>query len=156
MSTTTEDLGGHRRAVATQVQTDLEVNLVLPVASLLGQDLHDVLSDRIRARTPQIVGQLLDPDDDHTAAGTGTDLMTVLWGDDDPPDRWWRTPLGRVCARVLTHDDTDAVTHSHAAALLGLARGTIASMVHRGTLDRHPDGGILRTSIMQRLARPNT
>ena len=34
-----------------------------------------------------------------------------------------------------------------------LLRGTVAQMVHRGTLDRHPDGGVLRSSVMARLAR---
>ena len=37
--------------------------------------------------------------------------------------------------------------------MLGVHPGTVAQLVHRGTLDRHPDGGILRASVLQRLAR---
>lgn len=59
----------------------------------------------------------------------------------------------RVCARSLGRDDAEAITHSVAAAMLGVHPGTVAQLVHRGTLDRHPDGGILRASVLQRLAR---
>ena len=66
---------------------------------------------------------------------------------------WWRTPLGRVCARSLGHDTADAVTHSTAAAMLGIKVGSVGPMVHRGYLDRHPDGGVTRSSVLARLAR---
>lgn len=84
-------------------------------------------------------------------------LMAVLWRYASPEDvgraDWWRTPLGRACARPLSRTDTAAVTHSVAAAMLGVTRGTIAQWVARGTLDRHPDGGVLRASVLQRIAR---
>lgn len=36
---------------------------------------------------------------------------------------------------------------------LGVHPGTVAQWMHRGALDRHPDGGVLRASVLQRLAR---
>ena len=35
----------------------------------------------------------------------------------------------------------------------GVTPGTVAQLVHRGTLDRHPDGHITRASVLMRLAR---
>ncbi len=40
--------------------------------------------------------------------------------------------------------------------MLGLVRGSIAQMVSRGTLDRHPGGGVLKSSVLQRLGRDST
>jgi len=84
-------------------------------------------------------------------------VMAALWPHAAPEDvgraDWWQTPLGRVCARSLGRDDAESVTQEVAAAMLGLARTTVATMLARGTLDRHPDGGVLRASVLQRLAR---
>lgn len=136
-----------------QIADELDRALVGPVRDLLGQDLGELLTARIDARTPAIAAALAQDTDDRLAAGTATDLLNALWPDGDPPSEWWRTPLGRLCARSVGHDDADAVTHSVAAAMLGVTRGTVAQLVHRGTLDRHPDGGITRASVLLRIAR---
>lgn len=65
---------------------------------------------------------------------TAADVMHALWGTDDPDEQWWRTPLGRRCARALANTSTETVTHQRAADMLGITRGSIAQMVHRGTL----------------------
>lgn len=112
---------------------------------------------QITSAAATLTAQLDQDNDDQLAAEACTTILNALWPDTSPEhvDRgdWWRTPLGRLCARTLGRNDTDAVTQSVAAAMLGVTRGTIAQMVHRGTLDRHPDGGVLRSSILQRLAR---
>lgn len=93
--------------------------------------------------------------DDQEAAQATVDVLNVLWPHGAPEDHdpaWWRTPLGRVCARSLGHGTAEAVTHSVAAAMLGTSRGSVAGMVSYGTLDRHPDGGVLRSSVLQRIA----
>lgn len=91
------------------------------------------------------------------AANTVIDVIGALWPHANPERcgraDWWTTPLGRVCARSLGKVDAEAVTQHVAAAMLGVTRGTVAQMVHRGTLDRHPDGGVLRASVLQRLSR---
>jgi len=55
--------------------------------------------------------------------------------------------------RVLGTDDAEAVTYSVAAAMLGVTKGTASTLVQRGRLDRHPDGGITRASVFIRLVR---
>lgn len=94
---------------------------------------------------------------DRLSAQTVIDLMCVLWPHGSPEDsgcpEWWRTPLGRLCARSLGTDDAEAVSRSVAAAMLGVTAGTVQQLVHRGTLDRHPAGGVLRASVLQRIDR---
>ena len=87
-------------------------------------------------------------------------VMHALWPNAAPEDcgqaRWWLTPLGRRCAAALSRREDafeESVTHETAAAMLGVARGTIATMVSRGNLDRHTDGGVLRSSVLARLGR---
>lgn len=108
------------------------------------------------AQTGQIVGRIvgaLCSEDDRLAAEAVIDLMAALWPDGtEPPHDWWSSPVGRIVARSIGADDAEAVTQSVAAAMLRVTRGTIAQLVARGTLDRHPDGGVLRSSVMQRLA----
>lgn len=104
-----------------------------------------------------MVAQLTQEQDDRLSAQTCIDLMCLLWSAAAPEDcghaAWWTTPLGRLCARSLGRDDAEAITHSVAAAMLGVHPGTVAQLAHRGTLDRHPDGGVLRSSVLQRIAR---
>lgn len=125
------------------------------LSSLVGLDLGDILVERIEARSLMWAAQLAGQDD-HLAAETAVDIMAVLWPHGSPDDLdpgWWRTPLGIAVARSIGHHSTGSVTHSVAAAMLGVTRGTVGVLVHRGTLDRHPDGGVDRASVMQRLAR---
>lgn len=144
-------------AVAVQLQDELDRAIAAPAGALLGLDLAEVLSERIAARADLLAGQLCQDGDDRLAAQTVIDIMAALWPSCAPEDcgeaEWWRTPLGRMCARSLGHSDSDAVTYSVAAAMLGVARGTVSTLASRGTLDRHPDGGITRASVLLRLAR---
>lgn len=94
----------------------------------------------------------LGSEDDDEAAETVSDVLNALWGRCDPDPDWWRTPVGRLCARSLGHSDSDAVTHSVAAAMLGIGRNQIGVLVNRGKLERHPDGGVTRASVLLRIA----
>lgn len=104
-----------------------------------------------------VVAELAQDDDAQLAAEACLSVLSVLWPNASPEDcgraDWWQTPLGRLCARSLGRDDSESVTQSVAAAMLGVTRGTIAQMLHRGNLDRHPDGGVLRSAVMARLTR---
>lgn len=139
---------------------DVEVQLVdelgarvYNMAVLDGPDAAIEAPERVEWIAGKVAGPLCS-DDDNEAAQTVIDLMCALWPDGcEPPAEWWRTPVGRMVARSIGRDDAEAVTHSVAAAMLGVARGTVSTLVHRGTLDRHPDGGVLRSSVMARLAR---
>ncbi len=140
--------------VARQVRDELTTTLVDPVGMLLGLDLADTLRQRLTTRALLLADQACQDADDKLAASTVNDLMQTLWPHGDPEPRWWRTPLGRVCARSLGADDAEAVTYSVAAAMLGVTKGTVSQLVARGKLDRHPDGGLTRASVLVRLAQP--
>lgn len=115
-------------------------------------DLGLEIERRIVGAAPMLAAQLRSVDD-HLVAQTVIDVMTALWPRSDPAPEWWRTPLGQACATSFGVDDAEAVTWSVAAAMLGVTKGTVSQLMARGKLDRHPDGGILRASVLQRLAR---
>ena len=141
-----------------QIAAELDEALAAPALSLLGVDLGLEVGRACVSVAPVLAAQLAQDEDDRLAAQTVIDLMCLLWRHGAPEDvgraDWWRTPLGRLCARSLGRDDSEAVSYSVAAAMLGVHPGTTAQMVHRGNLDRHPDGGVLRASVLKRLARP--
>lgn len=69
----------------------------------------------------------------------------------DPEPQWWRSPLGRAVAASIGTDDAQAVGASVAAAMLGISPSRVHALAEGGKLDRHPDGGIVRASVMRRL-----
>lgn len=137
--------------VARQLHNEL-ASACNRLTTVLGLDLDDDLRRRVRDRTPALAAQICASSDDQATAQIVVDLLNLLWPGGDPPHDWWRTPVGRMCARSLGQADSDAVTHAVAAAMLGIARGTVGTLVTRGKLDRHPDGGITRASVLNRIA----
>lgn len=91
----------------------------------------------------------LSSDDEHLAAQTVIDCAGHLWPLNPEPE-WWRTPLGRLVARSVGGESVP-VTQAEAAAMLGVTRGTIAQLVSRGSLARHPDGGVDRAAVFARM-----
>lgn len=91
------------------------------------------------------------------ALGACRAVMQLAWPQAEPEDigqaDWWRTPLGRLCARALGRSDAGSVSYGVAAAMLGVSRGTVGTMVARGTLGRHDDGGVARAAVLRRLGR---
>lgn len=143
-----------RSKAAEQLADDIHARIIAALTSLGWSDLAELARTRVDQAAERLAWQLTQDADDHLAAQTVIDLTGVLWDLDPDPD-WWRTPVGRLVARSIGRDDTEAVTQHQAAAMLGVTRGTIAQLVARGTLDRHPDGGVLRASVLQRLlSRP--
>jgi hypothetical protein len=110
------------------------------------------------ARCARVCAELAQDDDPKLAAEACLTVICALWPTAAPEDcgqaEWWRSPLGLLCARSLGRDDLEVVTHSVAAEMLDVTRGTIGVLVHRGALERHPDGGVSRASVLARLARP--
>lgn len=141
--------------VARQLQDEL-AGLAATWTPILGPD-RGIDLERAAGQTARQIARSLVEGDDHESAQTCIDVLNVLWPHGTPetighPD-WWHTPLGRACARSLGHDTAETVSRSVAAAMLGVTPGTVSQLVHRGTLDRHPDGGVLRSSVLARLAR---
>jgi hypothetical protein len=131
------------------------------VAAVFGVDLHEQVLIRLDGACQRLAGELC-CDDDRIAAGAVLTLMAARWPDGTAvPPEWWRTAAGRMVARSIGADDAEAVTHSVAAAMLGVTRGAVGQMVSRGAsgrggsggLERHPDGGITRSSVLARIAR---
>lgn len=141
------------QAVTSQLVDELE-GRAHALGLLLSPDEGLAVTQSVVRCAPMLAAQLCQDTDDRLAAQTAIDIMCALWPDmTEPPPQWWRTPVGRMVARSIGADDADAVTHSVAAAMLGIPRGSIGTLVHRGQLDRHPDGGVTRASVMMRLAR---
>lgn len=135
--------------LARQLRDELS-GIVAPVLGMIDPRLALDVEHRIRSAAPMLAAQLL-----RLSAQTCIDVMCALWPHGAPEQvgraDWWRTPLGRACARSLGRDDAESVSHSVAAAMLGVHRGTVAQLVARGKLDRHPDGGVLRASVLARI-----
>lgn len=112
------------------------------LGNLLGTDVGDLLRERLEQRAQGIAASVGGP-------GDGADLLVIL-GDRPPP--WWRTPLGLAVAAGQAGDEA-AMTYASAADVLGVHRGTVAQLAARGTLERHPEGGVRRGAVMARLCR---
>lgn len=113
------------------------------------------LRDEVRANADMWAAQLLGPDE-RVAGLMAARLIAALYPGDapfDPPDEWWRTPLGRVTARRLGHPSRGNVSFSVAAAMLGITRQGVHDLTARHKLQRHSDGGVSATSVRDRLAQ---
>ena len=133
---------------ASQLGDALDGELVTALVAVGWTDLAELARPRIWDTATRIAAQL-SSDDEHLAAQTVIDCAGHLWPADPEPE-WWRTPLGRLVARSVGGEDA-SVTQAEAAAMLGVTRGTIAQLVSRGTLARHPDGGVDRAAVIARM-----
>ncbi|MEJ3653399.1 hypothetical protein WEH80_10480 [Actinomycetes bacterium KLBMP 9759] len=116
------------------------------------------LRDRVVARAGRLAAELLAPDD-AAARLAGIRLVSVLHpGDEpfDPPERWWRTPLGRVVAWRVGFPGADGVPVAVAAAMLGVSRQFVHDLMHRGKLGRRPDGTVDVASVRARIDTGST
>ena len=117
---------------AEQLADELDRVLVRPVREAADDETADALA------------ALFDP-----AARLGDPgRVLAIIGQHARPAEWWGTPLGRLCA---PHSDA-TVTHAEAAALLGVARGRISSLLADGHLDRR-GGRVTVASVAARLDR---
>lgn len=143
----------HDQLVAHLVRL-MEIRLLDPLEILLeGDDAVDALRRLVRIRADTWARRLRDGDDE-VAVHTAMRLVATLYPGDsafDPPDDWWRSPLGQVVARRVGHPSVPAVSYPVAGAMLGITRQGVHDLVRRGKLARHPDGGVLTTSVRDRL-----
>lgn len=140
-------------SVADQLAAELDAAHSEPLRALLGCGPADDLSALIASRAGLLAAQLAS-DDPHLAADTALDIMCALWPPDaSPPPMWWWTPLGVAVAAASGREVARSVTHAEAADILGVTKGTVSQLVHRGTLERHPDGGVKLGSVLERMVR---
>ncbi len=117
---------------AEQLADELDRVLVRPVREAADDETADALA------------ALFDP---AAMLGDPGRVLAII-GQHARPAEWWGTPLGRLCA---PHSDA-TVTHAEAAALLGVARGRISSLLADGHLDRR-GGRVTVASVAARLDR---
>ncbi|MGP4019036.1 hypothetical protein [Saccharopolyspora sp. 5N708] len=146
------------RAEEQELADDLRrlvtIRLLDPLSILLESEAATAsLQRRVERDAAKWAARLLGPD--HQAAvHTGARLLAALYPDDgpfDPPEAWWRTPLGQIVVRRIGHPGTDHVSLSTAGAMLGITRQGVHDLVSRNKLARHPDGGVSTASIRARL-----
>lgn len=92
--------------------------------------------------------------DDERAIGLIMRIVAALYPSDttfDPPVDWWRTPMGQVVAMRVGHPTATRVPYPVAGAMLGISKQGVHDLVTRGKLDRHQDGGVVPSSIRDRI-----
>lgn len=125
----------------------------------LGLAVTDPGDPVAEAQLAYAAGDLVDQldQDGPVAAVAAVEVVTLLFPRGTPESvgaaDWWRSPVGRLCARALAPGETGAVTYAASALMLGVRKGTVGVMASRGTLDKHPDGGITRASVLARIGR---
>ena len=137
------------KVVETQLGEELEARVEGLVKAGLG------LGAPPAAGVVAAVAGRLCGEDRAVAERAGVLVLGALWpdGSGGPPLRWWGTGLGvAVGVAVLggAVDDVE-VSFSGAAAVLGVARGTVSSLRHRGTLPSWGSGsGIPLSALVAR------
>lgn len=87
--------------------------------------------------------------------GTAQAIVAIIWCG-QPPTAWWQTPAGRACAAQLAPHAQGTVTYAVAAAMLGVTRGTVQTLVQRERLTRvAPGNSICLASVLNRIATQN-
>lgn len=143
----------HLGAVTDQLTEELAARLAT-VLRLAGPD-GIIEADQRASVIAQHVALALCSADERERAETVIDLASALDIGADTDPEWWGTPVGRICAGSLAGvtPDADQVTAAQAADMLGVGRARVYQLLDGGKLDRHPDGGVTRASVYQRLAR---
>jgi hypothetical protein len=121
------------------------------LGELLGTEVVLPVRHHIDERVGEITAALRS--EGRAARDTALGLMQVMFpGDAEPPAQWWRTPLGRACATHSVGLYPDQVKANSAADILGVGPSRVYQLLDSGKLLRHPDGGVTRASVMQRVA----
>jgi hypothetical protein len=135
---------------ASQLHDEL-ASLAHGLAAILGTDILPTLEDRIRDRAETLIADL---DAGEHPDALAVDILAVLHPAGPPLD-WWQTPLGVAIAPAMIANltDDDGWSQGEAATVLGVSRGTVSQLVHRGTIEQTPDGSCSQASVLLRLVR---
>lgn len=78
-------------------------------------------------------------------------VLHLVYGGAQPDPQWWDSRLGRL---VAAHASDALIPHSMAADILGVARGTVSTLVNRGALEAVEVEGaprqLSRASVLRR------
>lgn len=142
-----------------ELQRIVSIRLLDPLEILLaGDESVEQVRHRVSAATSAWAEELLTADDQRTVHLILRLVSTLYSGDGpfDPPADWWRTPLGQVLAHRVGHPTAAAVSYPVAGAMLGITRQGVHDLVRRDKLASHPDGGVLPSSVRDRLRQEGT
>lgn len=135
--------------LAAQLVAEIDARHVEPIERMTDPMVRTWILQRLEDIAEARVLPLLD---DVEGYETAIEILYLTHGHQDPDPAWWSTPLGRACGAALGQDDV-TLSYSQAGAILGVTKGTIGKLVERGTLPRHPDGGIPRSAVLARRRR---
>lgn len=121
---------------------------------LLTDDNLAAIDQAITQACDRIIDALEDPDTWPAGAATAPgEVIATLHPTGQPPNVWWRTPLGRLVAGRGVPADR-GISHADAATILDVHAGTIATLASRGTIPKAADGtGLSLTAVLARLIR---
>jgi len=122
------------------------------LAGAIAPELAGALGAAAAAGSERVVADLLG-DDERAAAAAGILLVTLAWGEGDPPDEWWHTPAGRAVARTVTADPGESVRAATAARMLGVSSQRVGDLLAKGKLELAPDQKVSLQSVFDRLGR---
>ncbi|MBE1487722.1 hypothetical protein [Plantactinospora soyae] len=139
-----------------QLIRSIDIRLLDPLEILLdGHDAVDALRTIVRVRAENWAYRLVKGDDPE-ALGTAMRIAATLYPGDgpfEPPVEWWRSPLGQTVVRRVGHPTARSVSYAVAGAMLGITRQGVHDLLSRGKLARHPEGGVLPSSVRDRLLK---
>lgn len=142
-----------RAELAAQLIRLVDVRLVDPLDVLLdGHDSLRPIRTAVSSRAGIWAHRLLHGTDTEAARLIARFVASLYPSDRgfSPPADWWQTPLGRVALWRVGHPGADAVSYAIAGAMLGITRQGVHDLVQRGKLQRHPNGGVVPSSVRAR------
>lgn len=136
---------------------DLLADRALLLGHLMGDDgAGSRWATMARSQAAHLAEILTTSNDEHEVAELVRNLGALEWGDEaQPTTEWWRSPLGRVTAASTSIDPgarAEALSPTIAGEMLGISRQRVQQLVDTGKLERHPDGGVTRASVLARRA----
>lgn len=139
-----------------QLTRMIDIRLLDPLEILLdGDDGVATLRAAVRGEAESWARRMRDGDD-QSAVRLIVRVISTLYPTDapfDPPAQWWGTPMGQLLAWRVGHPTAESVSYPVAAAMLGITRQGVHDLISRGKLARHPAGGVVPSSVRDRLRR---
>lgn len=89
----------------------------------------------------------------HTGQGHHSEILILSLFPERAGAPFWGTPVGRLLAWCgsSADEEADPVPQAGAALALGLVKQRTSQMVTEGKLTKHPDGGVTRASLRDRM-----
>lgn len=136
---------------AEQLAHDLTARYTGPLAALCGDRASKQAIRAMTAAAPAAAKRIEKGD-----PGTAYAVIDLILGNDIGDGTWWTSPLGIAVASALVDVDTVTLTHTEAAQMLGVVKGTVSAFVSKGlieTEDVHGVRRVRRAAVFARIAR---